>query len=366
MIFVLFLTLEVSTRLDDAIKYDAPLWRDYSGNDLRAKDNDGLTYNVPTAKFEKWQHNSLGFRGTEIMHNKSSGVVRVVCVGTSESYGLYESPNKEWPSQLQKLLPSPKFEVVNASVVGFSLPSYGAYLKKHVFPLNPDVIILVIHPFMYVSNLEKATTEMSAPPNTTEKNESINSSLAKKLWRKTRILPKIKFVIRQLVANNLPFALKRYQLWSVEKEIENIERLRLNGRRPMDTVPDNDLKYFQKELNSLVALIRSKGIKVMLTTYPTLISYDNISQYKEIFLDNRRYCIYLSLYGMVDAAYKINAVIEHTSIEKRTMLFDAASIIPKSTDYFGDNVHYTDNGAKLFAEGIARQLICKKHPVTSS
>ena len=69
---------------------------------------------------------------------------------------------------------------------------------------------------------------------------------------------------------------------------------------------------------------------------------------------------------MVDSINKINAVIKDIAIERRTMFFDSASFLPKSTDYFGDNVHYTDKGAKRIAEGIAEQLRHYKYATISS
>ena len=355
-IFVFFITIEVCSRLDDAIKYGAPLRGVYSANLLQSKDSEGNNYNLPNARFEKWQHNSLGFRGPEPMQNKPPGTVRVVCMGASESYGLFESPGKEWPAQLQEQLSAPAFEVVNASVVGFNLPLYGPYLKKHVFPLKPDMIILVISPIMYVASIERAAMENSFPSDTAEKSKSQDVSLTRLMLKNIRILPKIKQVIKQSIMEYFPGLLKRYQLRRLQKEVEEIERLRLNGRKPLDSIPDIYLDNFRTELNDLVELIHSQGIEVILTSFPALISHENIGQYTEIFLDNRRFFIWLSLEGMADAVKKLNPVMEHVAREKKAMFFDIASRLPKTTDYFGDNVHFTDRGAKRIAEGVAGQL----------
>lgn len=366
VIIVFFLTIEICARLDDAFKYGAPLLGEYSYAHLQSEDTDGLKYNVPNAKYEKWENNSLGFRGPEVMQNKPSGTVRVVCMGSSESYGLFESPDKEWPAQLSKQLSTQKYEIVNASLVGFDLTLYDAYLKKHVYALKPDIIVLVISPMMYVSMLEKAAAEKSSSSKTEGKGQSQNLSLTRMLLANIRILPKIKQVIKQSVMNNFPGILKRYQIWNMQKQIEEIERLRLKGRKPMDSVPDIYLDSFRDDLNRLVKSIRSQGVEVILTSYPTLISHDNITKYLEIFLDGRRFNIYLSLTGMADSVIKFNNVIEHVAVEQETMFFDASSFIPKSTDYFGDLFHYTDKGAKRFAEGVAVQLISKQSATTAS
>jgi len=321
---------------------------------------DGLKYNVPNARFEKWGNNNLGFRGPEVTQNKPLDTVRVVCMGSSESYGLFESPGKEWPAQLREKLSNQKYEIINSSLVGFDVTSYDAYLKKHVYSLKPDIILLVISPLMYVSMLENAAAKTISPSKPDGRRVSNNLSMKRKLFANMRILPKIKQVIKQSVMNNFPEMLKRYQIWNIHKQIEEIEHLRLKGRKPMDSVPDIYVDNFRDELNRLVESIRSRGIDVMLTTYPTLMSYDNITKYLEIFLDGRRFNIYLSLTGMVDSVNKLNAVIEHVAVDKKTVFFDAESFLPKSTDYFGDLFHYTDKGAKRFAEGVAAQLQSKQ------
>ena len=137
---VFLLTIELCARFDDALKYDAPFWKGYTSESLKSSDSEGISRNIPNARFQKWQNNGDGFRGPEITPIKAPGTTRIICLGASESYGLYESPGKEWPAQLRTSLPK-KYEVINVSVVGLGLSSYEAYLKKYVLKLEPDLII---------------------------------------------------------------------------------------------------------------------------------------------------------------------------------------------------------------------------------
>ncbi len=99
-----FIALEVSARIDDKIKYNAPFFHEYSPSLLRSKDSEGLNHNIPRSHFEKWRINNFGFRGADISSLKSDSFYRIVCMGTSETFGLYESPGREWPAQLQNIL----------------------------------------------------------------------------------------------------------------------------------------------------------------------------------------------------------------------------------------------------------------------
>ncbi len=73
---------------------------------LFEEDSDGIHHNIPNAKYEKWEINSLGFRGKEIDLEKKEGQIRIACFGVSETFGVYESKDKEWPSQLLSTYPA--------------------------------------------------------------------------------------------------------------------------------------------------------------------------------------------------------------------------------------------------------------------
>jgi len=352
--------MELCARIDDSLKYGAPFWGGYDSDRLRGKDQGGFACNLPNARFEKWQHNSLGFRGPDLTQEKKPGMARVVCLGSSESYGLYESPGKEWPAQLRALLPDAKYEIINASMVGLNLPSFDAYLKQHVFPLKPDLVVLVVNPLFYVTGLERAAHAKKAPPLQPAQNRQKQApSLKEKILSNSRIYPKLKQAAKQAVTGNFPDTFKKYETESAQRKILEIEHAALKGRKPLDAVPESYLESYRRDLERTVELIRSQNADVILTSYPALISRDNQSLYSGIFLDNRRFCIELSVMGIADTFDRFNRVTAEVSKEKGTLFVDAHRLLPKSTDYFGDNVHYTDKGASCFAENVSKMLAKK-------
>jgi len=152
MIFLI--VLELCTRIDDKIKYDAPLFETYKNSRLRSFDDEGLRYNLPNTRFEKWTNNEYGFRGPAFDLEKPDSITRVVCLGTSETYGSFESPGKEWPAQLSDFLnQNDSFQVINASAVGLGMQRYTEYMEKHVFKFGPDIVILFINPQLEMTEL---------------------------------------------------------------------------------------------------------------------------------------------------------------------------------------------------------------------
>lgn len=345
------LTIEFCARTDDAIRFGAPFLKSYTEDCLRTKDVQGLYVNVPNARFEKWQHNSLGFRGPEISWNKPPGLTRVVCLGTSETYGLYESVNKEWPAQLRSILPNSKYQVINASVVGMGMINFKSYIMKYVLPLSPDIIICSISPFFYASDFEKVQKNSILPKNSVGNiNKKPNIEFTTTAFSNIRFLRKFKQVVKNAIQNSFPGLLQRFQRWEAESK-------ELDGRMPKDAVSDKCIKAYKNDLSGLVDFIELRGIKAVLCTYPSIISRDDlIATYPVIYLQARSHYVDFSLNGMVDILNKLNEVTRTVAFEKGTLFVDSQALIPKSTEYFADHVHYTDHGAMIIADGIA-QLI---------
>ena len=352
--FVFSLTIEVCSRLEDSIKYGAPFWGKYSAECLKFSEN-GIPYNLPNARFEKWKHNGLGFRGPEISIEKQIGESRVVCLGASESYGLYESPDMEWPAQLRKILPSEKFQVINASVVGLGMRNFEPYLHKRVLPLHPDIVVLCINPFFYAAAFEKSVQPKKTTVIKIAKSTVLDQHPCRDAFQ-FRSLPRAKQALKQALSSCFPDSLRRYQLATMKRQISSLEREKLRGLEPRNIASESSLISFKQDLTILVRSLKSQGIEVVLCSYPALIDHTNLKIYPEIFLDNRRFFIQFSLKGMIDILERFNLVVHNVAIEERTIFVDAHAIMPKNTKYFGDNVHYTDVGARRIAEAVARKL----------
>lgn len=355
---VFIITLELCARIDDVLKYDAPLWKQYTADCLKNSDSEGISYNIPNARFQKWQINGHGFRGPEISPIKTPGTVRIVCLGASESFGLYESPGMEWPAQLRPLLPRPKYEVINVSVVGLGLNSYEAFFKKYVLKLEPDIVICFVNPLFSATGFEKKhDSPVSTPKAEARTTTKKPISPTRIITAQSRSLPKLKQVFKQALLTHFPNILKRYQVWNLQKQINEAELKNLGGLKPKDFVSPVSVTSFSNELSRFVSFLRSRHINVLLSTYPALISRDNLSTYPDIFMDNRRFFIGFSFSGMIDVLEKYNFAIRDVATAQGIMFADCQSLIPKTDHYFGDNVHYTDQGASLVAQVIAEVIL---------
>jgi lysophospholipase L1-like esterase len=86
-------------------------------------------------------------RGRHFALPKPAGTLRVVCLGTSSTWGhgIEESSGLDYPSVLGGLLrqrlPGVPIEVVNAGVSGASTPRLLLFLREALLDLEPDLVV---------------------------------------------------------------------------------------------------------------------------------------------------------------------------------------------------------------------------------
>ena len=348
---VFFCTIEVCARIDDGIRYRAPLFNQYSAELMRTSDSEGINCNVPKSRFEKWRINSLGFRGPDIQIPKAKNTVRIICMGTSETFGLYESPGKEWPAQLGNILKKHhRFHVINTSVVGLPLKKFRRYLEKYVLRLQPDIVILYVNPFGYAVSGGKFFERQEAGMKDEESIRKQRRLCLTDFTSNLRMLPKVKEAIKRIVPHKL---LQKYRILNMKKQLHALEVSHLKGRKPIDFVPERCIDRFQDDMDEVIEFLQNRNVDVILASYPVLITPENVEKHIEVFLDYRRFYVELSLNGIIAASRKFNEVIKNVSEEWGVPFIDNNATLPKTTQYFADNVHYTDEGAAIVASNFA-------------
>ena len=103
---------------------------------------------VDDPKNRLWQgrvSNSQGVRNEEFDLEKNDDVTRVVCFGDSSTFGIGNSLQETWPTQLEGLLnehpDNPRSQVVNAGVPGYTSHQGLAHMRQEIDRLQPDVVI---------------------------------------------------------------------------------------------------------------------------------------------------------------------------------------------------------------------------------
>ncbi len=96
LLLLILVTAEVAVRVEEWFRWRTPIGSPLQvATDLAIRDATGI-HPAPNTAFRKWRFNSVGTRGAEPV----DGVPRLIVTGASESFGLYESPDREYPKQL--------------------------------------------------------------------------------------------------------------------------------------------------------------------------------------------------------------------------------------------------------------------------
>ncbi len=88
--------------------------------------------------------NSLGFRDPPRAEAKPAGVKRIVCLGSSNTYGALVDNGQTYPARLERLLNGPgpgRYEVWNAGVSAYTLPQNVAAAREVLAKYSPDLLL---------------------------------------------------------------------------------------------------------------------------------------------------------------------------------------------------------------------------------
>ncbi len=332
---------------------------------LVKKDCNGIRHNTPNVRIGKWEINSLGFRGKEVHLEKQEGGIRIVCIGGSETFGIFETKGKEWPFQLGETLRDrlPAVEVINASVIGLPTRKRKEYVERYVLPSAPDIMIIFHQRFLEPTRFSEYVKDPMKKVRHGSMTDKVNLSTFRPegeglLAEWVKRIKQYRRILRKTVERSFPKWLSsRLNLWRLHRRVREKEGRHLHHEKPLHELPENIIAEYARDLTSFVQFLRGKHIVPVLSTFPTLITPLNKTPHEKLLLESRLVLsVELSADGYIGAFQKINQVIKRVA-EKESLLFiDNDKRIPKTLQYFVDNIHYTDQGAELIARNIHDHL----------
>lgn len=326
------ITLELCARIDDVIRYGAPFWSNYSYETMFTVDSLGRT-GKPNASFRDYHLNSLGFRGPEVR----PGGIRIVCIGASETFGLYEDPGREFPRQLQDDLNSlsrtDQFQVVNAGFAGQTIRTAAVRIPQYIEQFHPRYAVIYPTPanYIWLPWIQKSPARQQ-PPNE-------------------------KFELRS--AEKIRDSMKRFsppQLLDYLRRRE-IDRESAAFGKPMDRVSDESVSAFRSDLSEMVDALAEHGVQPVLVTHASRFGSTLSRKDHEELTAWRRFYPMLTENGFLDMEKRMNGAIRALASQKGVPLVDGANAVPPGDEYFGDAIHFTNEGSSLLASSIAKTLL---------
>lgn len=321
---------EGTSRLDDWIQEGTPFFANPNrDHDLLAGETWGL-HGKPHGRFRKWHLNAYGFRGPEI--EKSPVRPRVMILGASETFGLYESAGHEYPAQLAALLPDR--EVVNAALAGITLKSMIPYWDHWAGEFQAQTVIIYPSPLFYLDNEPPAL-----PKNPTAKNGPAP-------WR-----PRVQERVRD-VYRTLPQWVKKWREdWVLRGETEGRDATWF-----FRTPPEDRLALFGDDLQTLVEHIRRRGATPILCTHARRATAPPEPEDEPFLRSMGMFFPRASGDIMVGFEVRANDVIRALAAKEKLGLIDVDRKMTGQRQWFADLVHFNDPGAKAMADVLAQHL----------
>ena len=346
-------TLEAACRIEDWVQYRTPIFAlERSQLDLLVRDTVGM-HGRPGGRFQKWSLNAFGMRGPEVSLVKPARVVRVVTAGASETFGLYESPGREYPRQLEDSLNTRlerhptecgqwHAQVLNAAMPGMSLPTIDQDIRLRLRPLKPDFVVLYPTPAAYLDD----GVPVAARPD----------SVTRAAWdlpRYNALLPRVTDRIRSQLKTLLPTAIQdRIRRHEIRVMLDEHPR----GWR-FNSVPPERIKGFEADLRHAVGSIRSVGaIPVLMTHGNRFVGSAN----PDVAALRAWEKFYPRASGRTIVAFDSAARLATIAVarDSETVLVDLAPTLTSGRgSHFADYSHFTDLGAALAAGALSGPIL---------
>jgi lysophospholipase L1-like esterase len=159
VVLLLAALLEGGARLLVAPPVDTPLWIPTQANTwqrspIHVADHDLFWRNRANVDVMfRGNHvvtNAFGMRSPPISQSKAPGVIRILCLGESTTFGERVEQDQTYAAVLEKRLNARgdghRYEVLNAGAPGYTIVQSAEYLSRCGLDFDPDVI-LVYHGF---------------------------------------------------------------------------------------------------------------------------------------------------------------------------------------------------------------------------
>ncbi len=354
MVLVCLLSFEFATRLDQWVRFGTPPWSPITKEeDLLTRDSLG-EHGKPHAQYQKWSLNNLGMRGPDVSVSKPPKVFRVVTAGASETFGLYESPHREYPRQLEDSLQAAlhrkgcsgvRVQVVNAAIFGMTLPSIDHDLAVRVALLHPDVVVLYPTPAQYLAEgVPHAAPAAGAGDNPDGP------------WYAV-LRPRSLSILRQQLKQDLP---RWMRVWMRERDINWSIADRPRTWR-FATVPVDRLSLYDRDLRHIIGTIRKMGAVPIIMTHANLFMTTAPAYSPYVFEQLTSWQLfYPRATGPVLTAFDSAAVATTLGAaqDSQVTVVDLADIVRdmpggNASRLFADYAHFTDAGSALVAGELA-------------
>jgi len=292
--------------------------------------------------------NNMGFRGDYLTVPKPTNEFRIFMVGGSTTECLYLDDSKAITRVLQDELgktEAGKFtvKVYGAGKSGDASDDHCSMIVHRIVQLEPDMIIL----FAGVNDLTRSIFAYDYSHYVSETPPQ-KIPLLRSLATESQIVRRVRYLFRKVRPNRGERAQDIYLHSRYREEAQ------LCASTPIsDQKPRVDVTGYANNLKTIAGVARAHGIQIVLMTQLATWNSPNTPNLKEwqsmLCRGEVRYREDL----MDEALEAFNNQMRQTAQQYSVPLYDLARVVPKSRDFFFDDVHFNDQGAHVAGVQLA-------------
>lgn len=284
--------------------------------------------------------NSRGYRGAEFDDSAESARHKIVVMGGSFVFDIYNNDGETWLDKVKKVLEhtrSEQIEIINAGIPGHSASDAVGRIFAEIYRLRPSHIVLAVG-WNDIKDLADARPliRIRAPYN--EDGDPFRFYQG----RIDRFLGSLSQIY--MTARNSYFSIV----------LNPGSEGRIIAAQGIDTPDSQALAQLSQTLRSFIVLVRECGADPVLLIEPTLVSERNEQSDKE-----RIEYGYTSFShrGLVAAYEAIKRTIYEVARTHQVNVFDRVEDINGHAEFFYDHVHLTRAGSEKFGGEIGEQFV---------
>jgi hypothetical protein len=323
----------------------------------------------------RFKVNSIGIRGDEITAEQT---YRILIVGSSTSACLFNDQDMSWPCLLQKKLNElgkEKVWVGNAALAGLSTREHIIYFKRLIpqLPLINTIIVQV----GYMDLFNRLITDIHYNPQVFDDFAVFEKNVIWSAFYKTPYFPgKYEFKtghFGRLAMGKLYLEIKSWyknmtKAYDNSGEwIINLQKMRMMAKEIVDDSPDlsSALAEYRRNISTLTDMARLRSIRLIFVTDPSI--------WKDQMTETEKAMLSSGVIGSFKSGryYSSRALFRGLNLYHKELLtfcaenwlecLDLASAMPKTMEYFIDDIHLTDAGCSFTAQYIA-EAFTKTYP----
>ncbi len=342
-------TLELASRVDQWVAYGAPILGVYTYDSaLFTTDEFGIR-GKPYGQYEKWKLNGLGLRGDDIALEKPNGRFRVICVGASETFGLFEAPGHEWPRQLEAdlRLAGRDVEVINGAIAGMTLPQRIRHLQHRLLQLKPDLVVFMVEYGSYAGlTQENLVRRRTVRPELPQREGIVEGLKSIRIVGRMKdvVLPRLPDVVRDPITRNERSVRISMQQRALGKDFRSFVHV-----RPFEA------EILERDLGELVTLTEQAGVRLVLTSPAMWFTERNQT---EMYLS----WPYLDATWWQEARATLPSVVNAFAEKRHIPFVDlSVAVAGREPELMRDFFHFSDRGAEQVAGAVARAVSKSVH-----